>query len=85
VIFNLGDISEKFMAGETVNPKSLALKKLISKKDDNFSEIKILGQGDIKEKLMFQNVLLSKSARDKILKAGGTVKNKISNLKSQKL
>jgi large subunit ribosomal protein L15 len=74
VILNLDDISKKFIAGDMVNPKSLVLKKLVSRKGGNLLEIKILGQGDIKEKFIFQNVLLSKSARDKILKAGGTIK-----------
>jgi len=74
VILNLDDIGKKFIAGDTVNPKSLVLKKLVSKNDGNLLEIKILGQGDIKEKFTFQNVLLSKSARDKILKAGGTIR-----------
>lgn len=74
VILNLGDINKKFKTGNVVNPKSLVEKKLVSKKSGNLSEIKILGQGEISEKLIFQNVLLSKSARDKILKAGGVIK-----------
>lgn len=74
VILNLGDINKKFKTGSVVNPKSLVEKKLLNKKSGNLPDIKILGQGEISEKLIFQNVLLSKSARDKILKAGGAIK-----------
>lgn len=74
VILNLDDINKKFTAGGTVNPKSLIEKKLFNKKSGNLPEIKILGRGEISEKFTFQNVLLSKSARDKIIKAGGTIK-----------
>lgn len=74
VILNLGDINRKFTTGNVVNLKSLIEKKLLSKKSKNLSKVKILGKGDISVKFLFQDVLLSKSARDKILKAGGTIK-----------
>lgn len=73
-ILNLSDIDKKFIAGEIVSLKSLAEKKLINKKSGNLPKIKILGQGEISEKLTFQNILLSRSARDKIIKVGGVIK-----------
>lgn len=74
VILNLNDIDREFKAESIVNPKSLIEKRLVSKKSGNLFEIKILGHGEISQKLTFQKVLLSKSARDKILKAGGAIK-----------
>lgn len=62
-ILNLADINKRFKEGEIVSPKTL-----------NLPRIKILGDGEITKKLIFQDVLLSKSARDKIKKAGGSVK-----------
>lgn len=61
-IINLGDINKKFKEGETVSPKTL-----------NLPKVKILAEGEISKKLFFQNVLLSKSANEKIKKTGGAI------------
>ena len=45
--------------------------KRILKKDLNF--LKILGKGEIKEKLKVSTNFISKSAKSKIEKAGGTI------------
>lgn len=74
VILNLEIIEKKFKAGEIVNPNTLLEKNIINKKGGDLPEIKILGRGKISKKLTFQNVLLSKSARDKIEKAEGNAK-----------
>lgn len=63
VILNLADINKRFKDGEIVSPKTL-----------NLSKVKILGDGEITKKLHFQNLLFSKSAGEKIKKAGGTIK-----------
>ena len=73
-ILNLKDIEKKFTNEETVSPQTLFEKKLVNKKGGDFPVVKILGQGGISKKLCFQNILLSKSARAKIQKAGGTIK-----------
>lgn len=62
-ILNLADINKLFKEGEIVSPKTL-----------NLSKVKILGDGEITKKLHFQNILFSKSAGEKIKKAGGTIK-----------
>ena len=74
VVLNLWNIEKKFKIGEMVNPQNLFEKKLIIKKSGNLPEVKILGEGEISKKLRFENVLLSKSASEKIKKAGGTIK-----------
>lgn len=63
VVLNLSDINKRFKEGEIVSPKTL-----------NLTRVKILGEGEINKKLHFQNVLLSKSASEKIKKAEGSVK-----------
>ncbi|MDO8443691.1 MAG: uL15 family ribosomal protein [Candidatus Azambacteria bacterium] len=74
VVFNLKDLEKNFKNGEIVSPATLLKKKLITGKESAISKIKILGEGAISKKLAFHNVLLSKSARVKIEKAGGTIK-----------
>lgn len=73
-VLNLWDIEKKFKTGEIVSPQTLFERGIIRKKSDSLPEVKILGGGEISKKLTFQNVLLSKSARDKIQKAGGIIK-----------
>ena len=55
---------------EEINMKNLCQKNLIRKK---FDKLKILGKGDIKEKLNIRTDFISKSARSKIEKAGGSI------------
>ncbi|MDO8676160.1 MAG: uL15 family ribosomal protein [Candidatus Azambacteria bacterium] len=84
VVLNLFDIEKIFSAkggspeggkaGEIVSPQTLFEKGVIRKKEGKLPEIKILGTGEISKKLNFQEVLLSASARDKIQKAGGSIK-----------
>ena len=45
-------------------------KKLINKK---YNKLKILGNGEIKEKLTIKTDFISKSAKSKIEKAGGAI------------
>ena len=73
-ILNLKDIEKNFRDGEIVSPKTLFERGLVRRKKGVWPEVKILGDGEISKKLAFQNILLSKSARDKIDKAGGSVK-----------
>ena len=72
-ILNLENIERNFRDGEIVSPKILFEKGLIDEKKGALPEVKILGDGEISKKLTFQNILLSKSARAKILKAKGFV------------
>ena len=74
VVLNLFDIDKKFKDGEMINLINLVNKKLIYRTSGRLPEVKILGTGKISKKLNFQGILLSKSARDKIEKIGGTIK-----------
>jgi len=66
-ILNVGDIAKHFEAGETVDEKALLGKRLIK---GNGLPVKVLGMGEVDKKL---TVKLSKSAREKIEAAGGSV------------
>ena len=78
---NLSKIEKIFDADQTVSPESLLSKKVISK---NKMLIKILASGEINKKLSFENLSFSKSAKEKIKKAGGEIKNEISFIKNSK-
>tara|TARA_Y100000389_G_scaffold179022_1_gene192707 strand:+ start:337 stop:789 length:453 start_codon:yes stop_codon:yes gene_type:complete len=58
---------------DTINTDLLKKLKLISK---NSQKLKILGTGEIKDKVNIEADLISKSAQEKLVKAGGTVQLK---------
>jgi large subunit ribosomal protein L15 len=68
-IVNVRSLEEKFNDNEEVTPSILKQRGLV-KKD---LPIKILGSGEITKKLKVKVAGFSKSAREKILKAGGSV------------
>lgn len=70
-VVNVVLLEEKFSAGDTVNNVSLFAKGLISKIS---ASVKILGTGDLTKKLTVAVDKVSASAKAKIEKAGGSVK-----------
>jgi len=73
VIVNIKDIDKKFESGQTVSPLTLIEKGLIDKIGNKIPSVKILGEGDTKKKLNIKDCYVSKSAKEKIEKAGGKV------------
>ncbi len=71
---NIGTLEEKFKSGDRVNFKSLLNRGIIHKTKGKFPNVKILGKGKISKKLNIENFDISKSAKEKIEKAGGTIK-----------
>ena len=74
-ILNLSDLNlflknKKIKLQDEINVKNLLEKNLIRKKYD---KLKILGKGEINEKLKISTDFISKSARSKIEKAGGSI------------
>jgi len=67
---NLSLLEKFFEDGEKVNLETLVAKGLIKKSETN---VKILGSGDIKKKLEVELSNVSASAKEKIVKAGGSV------------
>jgi len=73
------DILEKISKdGETINPENLIKKGVISKikgrRPKGCPEVKILGAGKISKKLIVEKCKTSKTAREAIEKAGGSIK-----------
>lgn len=68
-IVNVGDL-EKVAASKKITKEILLEKGLIKKKN---IPVKILGDGELKSKLNIEVDAISKSAKDKIEKLGGTV------------
>lgn len=66
------DVLEKiFEVGETVTVEILKEKGIVKK---NAKNVKILAKGELKKKLNIEGINMSPSAREKIEKAGGTIK-----------
>jgi len=71
---NLSSLERYFEKGETVNPHLLAQKKIAGTMKRRALAIKILGGGEITKPLIIENCKLSKSAKEKIEKAGDVIK-----------
>ena len=69
-ILNLAALETSFQDGEDVNLESLLTKSLAK---GRFDELKILGNGQLSKKLRVSAHQFSKSAAEKIKKAGGEV------------
>ena len=73
---NLGDLqmlieSKRIKSSEKIDIKYLQSSKILKKK---YEKIKILGQGEIKDKLNLEVHFLSSSAKEKLSKNGSTIK-----------
>ena len=73
---NLGDLqlfieSKRIKSSEKIDIKYLQNSKILKKK---YEKIKILGQGEIKDKLNLEVHYLSNSAKEKLSKNGSTIK-----------
>ena len=69
-IVNLLDIENNFNEGDEVNAESLFNHNLIRKKSSN---VKILGNGNLKKSLNIKVHAVTKSAEEKIKKSGSTI------------
>jgi large subunit ribosomal protein L15 len=67
---NLRDLEERFEAGDEVTPESLKAKRLIRKVS---VDVKILGIGELSKALTVSAHGFSKTAKEKIEAAGGSV------------
>ena len=84
VAVNLDILESKFNAGEVVNPITLTEKRIIRRVDGKVTEAKILSKGEIKKALIIEGCYISKLAKEKIEKTGGTVKEKVKKVKAKK-
>ncbi len=68
---SITEVEGKFNDGDTVNLASLKEKKLVK---NSARYVKILGKGEVTKKLLIEDLKISKSAKETVEKAGGTVK-----------
>ncbi len=73
-ILSLDVLETKFKSGDKVNSQTLLEKKIICRMKGKIPAVKILGRGELTKTLIIQNCDISKSAREKVEKAGGTIK-----------
>lgn len=72
-IIKLEALEKKFKDGEIVSMETLLAAKLVSKKDAK-NGAKILGTGELTKKItLAKEIAFSTSAKDAIIKAGGTI------------
>ena len=69
VIVNIGELQDAFKSGDEVSPETLRQNNLAK---GRYDQLKILGEGELKKKLNVSAHRFSKSALEKIEKAGGT-------------
>ena len=67
---NVGTLEERFDAGAEVTPESLVEKGVLK---NTKTDVKILGNGELKKKLAVTAHAVSASAREKIEAAGGSI------------
>ncbi len=84
VIVNIGILEERIELGEVITPESLIKKGIIHKIKGRVPEVKILGKGKLSKKLVVEDCEVSKGAREKIEKLGGTIKEQRTENREQK-
>lgn len=70
---NLATLEAVFSNGEQVTPEILVEKKVLSRLGGKLPKVKILGLGALSKKITVSGCTLSKSAKDAVEKAGGSV------------
>ena len=73
-IISLEILEKKFKPDEIVNPQILLEKRLIRKILGRVPKVKILAKGKLTKALAIEGCQVSKSAREEIEKAGGTIR-----------
>lgn len=71
VIVNVKDLEKRFKEGDNISKKELFAAKLINSLE---KKVKVLGDGKLKKKFNVESDQFSKSAEEKIKKAGGNIK-----------
>jgi len=72
-IVNLGALEKNFNKNDKITPEILFAKGLIRKVNGRLPKVKILCTGVLTKALTIENCFISKSAENKIVKAGGKI------------
>ena len=75
-VVNVAVISDNFKKGAIVSPQELVARGLVEKSGGQHPKVKVLGNGDIDFAVKVVGCSVSKSAQEKIEKAGGSIKTK---------
>ncbi len=73
-VVDLATLNKKFTDKNVINPQALVKAGLVAKYGGKVPKVKILGSGDLTKALFISRCSCSKSAEQKIIKAGGTIK-----------
>lgn len=73
VVVNVAALEAAFEAGATVSPKTLVVAGVIVLSKQRTPAVKLLGNGVLSKKLVVEGCQVSKSAKEKIETAGGSV------------
>lgn len=73
-VLNLDILEKSFVDSDNINPKILFERGLIRRIKGKIPKVKILGTGEIKKKLIVEGCSVSQSAKEKIERAGGSIK-----------
>lgn len=74
VAVNVELLDKNFESGETITPSILVRKNIVKRIKGKIPKVKILSGGELTKALMVENCEVSGSAKEKIEKAGGSVK-----------
>jgi large subunit ribosomal protein L15 len=72
-VLNVGILDKKFSSGDKISPETLIKSRIIRKIKGKIPEVKILGEGEITKKLKVLGCRVSRQAKEKIEKAGGSI------------
>ena len=72
-VVNVAALETAFQNGDTVNPTTLVAAGVVASRRKKAPAVKILGSGDLSKKLTVTACAVSKTAQEKIEKAGGSV------------
>lgn len=73
-VVNVGFLNNSFKSGDVVNPEVLVKIGIVNMQGGKNPKVKILGDGELHQKLTIENCRVSNKAKDLIEKAGGMVK-----------
>lgn len=73
-VVNIGTLEKKFKSNDIVNPETLLKYGLIRRIKGKTPAVKILAEGKLTKKLVIEGCILSKTAKSKIEKSGGSIK-----------
>ncbi|MDP2637342.1 MAG: uL15 family ribosomal protein [bacterium] len=73
VVVNVGVLEKAFAANATITLEALAKKRIVRKENGKIPQVKLLGGGTLEKSFTIEGMTVSKSAKEKITKAGGKI------------